>query len=47
MNGSNVWGSLAPFGEWWRPPLVQIEYLAIRKVTSFMKFRTIAVQVMK
>ena len=43
MNGSNVWGSLAPYGDV-TPPLVQME-LFIRKISSFMKLRIIAVPV--
>ena len=28
VNGSNVWGSFGTF--WWRPPLVQMEYLTTK-----------------
>ena len=44
MNGSNVWGSFGTF--WWRPPLVQIEYLW-EKLTSSVKWRIILVAVRK
>ena len=43
MNGSNDWVSLAPFGD----ALPYSIGIFIRKITSFMKLRIIAVQVMK
>ena len=44
MNGSNVWGSFGTF--WWRPLLVQMEYLW-EKLTSSVKWRIILVAVWK
>ena len=46
MNGSNAWGSLAPFGDILALFKWNI-YKKIRKITRFTKLRIIAVQVMK
>ena len=44
MNGFNVWGSLAPYGDV-LPLFESSNEIFIRKITSFMKLRIIAVKV--
>ena len=43
MNGSDVWGSSAPFGD--VLPVFKWNIYNIRKISSFMKLRIIAVPV--